>query len=61
MWSWYMNCNVMWCLTFTEANKRKNATKYCLPLVVFILYQAIPKLQWAKSYYFIRLLNPLDI
>ena len=47
-----MNCNVMWCLTFTEANKRKNATKYCLPLVVFILYEANRKLQRAKKSYF---------
>ena len=52
MWRGYMDCNVMWCLTFTHpwtSNRRKNATKYCLPLVVFILDEAI--LQRAKPYF----------
>ena len=52
-----MDCNV----TFTEANRRKNATKYCLPSVVFILYKAIrnSKLRRAKPSYFIKLLRLL--
>ena len=59
-----MDCNVMWCLTFTHpwtSKRRENATKYCLPLVVFILDEAI--LQRAKPYFIMLLsvLNPLQI